>query len=560
MCGIFGFIGKSKAYEKVFNGLKLLQYRGYDSCGIAYYEDNEFKLNKAIGVLDNLEHIDTKSNIVFGHTRWATNGEVNLTNTHPHISFDKNFTIVHNGIITNAEIIKNNLKKIGISFKTSTDTEVIANVLASLKGDIDSRVKKLFSILDGSFSLIIGYSDGTLYLVKHFSPLNLLKASDGIYISSDVSSLKQGELYCLNDGDVIKIKDNIITNITNGEMTFIKHENTIKALSLHGYNHFMIKEINETPNSIKQTYNYLLNINTNKIFKKFKKLTFIGCGTAYHSCLIGKWFFNKLDKYDCKSELASNYTINRKVKKSHLHIIVTQSGETADCIKVAESIKENKGNILIITNEKSSTITKYADYLILTKANKELAVASTKTYCCQIFVFAVIINRLMNKNFKLNIDKLTEKLINFINSLDLNVLAETLVNTTNMILIGKDIDYITLLEASLKIRELDYIYTIPMYSGELKHGTLSLIDSNSVILSLNTSEDKNKLNTVINEISSRGGKVIDMSEYLRKVAVNEYFKPIFSIIPFQFLSYHIAQKRGYNPDMPRNLAKSVTVE
>ncbi len=560
MCGIYGCIAKNKAYEKVLNGLKLLQYRGYDSCGIAYYENNEFKLNKAIGTLDNLKPINTKSNIVFGHTRWATNGEVNFANTHPHVSFDKKFTLVHNGIITNADNIRKDLEKGGVKFYSTTDTEVIANVLSSFKGEIDDRIKKLFSMLEGSFSLIIGYVDGTIYLVKHFSPLNIVESNDGIYISSDISSLKQGELYSLNDGDIIKIKDNKISSLSNSTLNFSCHENTIKTLNLNGYDHFMLKEIYETPQAIHRTYTYLQSIDTNKIFKKYKKITFIGCGTAYHSCLVGEWLFNKLHKYDCNSVLASNYEIDSKVNKKHLHVIVSQSGETADCIKVAENIKEQGGKILIITNEEKSTITKYADFLILTKSNKELAVASTKTYCSQIFVFALIVKRLFNKDYTLDIESFIEKLSKYIKTIDVSLLSDELTNISNMILIGKDIDYLTLLEASLKIRELDYVYTIPMYSGELKHGTLSLIDNTSTIISLNSSKDISKLSTVMNEILSRGGKVIDMSKYLEKVLIDEYFMPIFSIIPFQLLSYYIAINRGYNPDMPRNLAKSVTVE
>lgn len=560
MCGIYGAISNKKSYDKVFSGLKLLQYRGYDSCGIAYFENGKFKLNKAVGTLDNMKPINTNASIAFGHTRWATNGEVNISNTHPHISHDKNFTLVHNGIISNADRIKHELEKNKIPFYSNTDTEVIANVLSNLSGDADDRVKKLFNVLEGSFSLIIGYTDGSIYLVKHFSPLNIVISGDEIYISSDVSSLPKGGLYSLVDGDVIKIKGKEIISLTENKIEFTPHENSIKNLSLNGYEHFMLKEINEIPKSIYNTYKYLENLKMSSILKKYKKLTFIGCGTAYHSCLVGEYLFKRLKKFDCESVLASNYVVDTKIAHNHLHIIVSQSGETADCIKVADNIKRFKGKILIITNEETSTITKFADYLITTKAGKELAVASTKTYCSQILVFMMLAKRLTDKHFKIDIKRLCYMLKEFIDNIDLTDIVEKLKDCKYMILIGKDIDYITLLEASLKIREIDYIYTIPMYAGELKHGTLSLIDSSTNILSLNSSKDITKLNNAINEISSRGGSVIDMSSYLKSLKANEDFTPIFSIIPFQLLSYNIALARGYNPDMPRNLAKSVTVE
>ncbi len=220
MCGIYGYIGKLNAIDEVYKGLKLLQYRGYDSCGIAYYTKNALKIVKAVGALENLEKPNIKCNIAFGHTRWATNGEVNLKNTHPHISYDKAFTVVHNGIIDNADTLKRALKKSGVKFYSNTDTEVIANLLTSIKGDSDNKVKNLFNQLEGSFALIIGCVDKTIYLVKKFSPLNLLVSDDGIYISSDISSLPSGNLYSLQDYDIIKIKDNIVTNLNGNSITY----------------------------------------------------------------------------------------------------------------------------------------------------------------------------------------------------------------------------------------------------------------------------------------------------------------------------------------------------
>lgn len=555
MCGIYGYIGNNNAYEQVIKGLGLLQYRGYDSCGIAYY-NNGFKINKTVGTLNKLKPVEIKTNIAFGHTRWATNGVVNKKNAHPHTSFNKEFNIVHNGIINNASDIKKDLLKKGITFKSETDTEVIVNYLSTLK-DIDNNISKLYKTLSGSFSLIIGNKKGELYLLKQFSPLHILKAEDGIYISSDISSLPTGELYSLNDGDIIKISNNEIKALHNTKITYKQHNNIIKQLELNGFNHYMIKEINETPLAIKNTYQ---NLNANEIvsiLKKYINITLTGCGTAYNSCLIGETLFKKLN-YQTQCVLANNYEVNNKINKKHLHIIVSQSGETADCIRVAEQIKQHNGKFLLITNESTSTLAKKADFVITINAGKELAVASTKTYCCQLFVFAYIYNLMQNKNYKLNIDEFYQKIDTYINTLDVSELSRNIAKRDKLILVAKDVDYLTMLEASLKIREIDYIFTLPMFSGELKHGTLSLIDENMLTLSLNT-ENNNKMDLCINEIKSRKGRVEEMEKYIN-VDVEQVYKPIFAIIPFQLLSYEVAIINNLNPDMPRNLAKSVTVE
>lgn len=557
MCGIYGYVGKNDAIKEVYEGLNKLQYRGYDSCGIAYF-DNGFKIIKTVGTLNNLNLPKIKTNISFGHTRWATNGEVNLSNTHPHVSYNEEIFIVHNGIITNADILKQDMLKHNIKFYSETDTEVIANLIASAKGNEEENIKNLYKILKGSFSLIIGNSKGELYLLKQFSPLNVVYNENGIYISSDISSLKSGEYYSLNDGDILKISNNQVFSITDENIEFKKLETSEENLSLGEFDHYMIKEINETPKALLNTYKYIQNKNFEKIIKRYKNITMLGCGTAYHSCLIGEYLFNKLNRFNVNTSLASSIEIKGKIKSNHLHIIVSQSGETADCIKAAQEIKNNGGKILLITNQDKCSLSKFADFIILTQANKEVAVASTKTYCAQVFVFAYLYNKILNKNYDINIVELANKLKKFIDNTNIENAVEQLINVDKLIMIAKGIDYITLMEASLKIREINYLYTIPIISSELKHGTLSLIDENSKILTLNTSENLNNLTLAINEIKSRGGNVIDIN--LNLVNIEECYKPIFAIIPFQLLTYELAIKKGLNPDMPRNLAKSVTVE
>lgn len=555
MCGIYGYIGNKNAYDMVVQGLSLLQYRGYDSCGIAYFNDG-FQINKAVGTLNNLDKCDISPTIAFGHTRWATNGVVNKANAHPHVSYNGEYTIVHNGIIKNADKIKQKLINNGITFYSDTDTEVIANYLTTI--DIKKNIENIFNDLEGTFSLIIGNSLGDITLIKQFSPLHLVKTDSEIYISSDISSLPSGELYTLQDKDIIRIEKGNITSIN--PIKFKPYVSKKEQLNLGEHNHYMIKEIYETPEAIKNTYYNIKDINIKEIFRNYSKFTLLGCGTAYNSCLIGEYLFeNNLD-LDVNTFLASNYNIKKQINENHLHIIVSQSGETADCIKVAESIKDKNGKILAITNEPTSTIANIADYVILSKAKKELAVASTKTYCCQVFIFAFICQKLLNDNYGLDIDNLVADLSNFMNNINIEPLANKMKDLKHLIMIGKDIDYLTLMEASLKIREIDYIYTLPMFSSELKHGTLSLIEKGSLVLTLNSSQNKDILKSTINEICSRHGEVVEISNYYNEISFENLYKPIFTVIPFQLLSYKIAVLNGRNPDMPRNLAKSVTVE
>ncbi len=560
MCGIYGCVGKN-AYSNVIKGLKLLQYRGYDSCGVAYYKD-KFIINKAIGTLDNLPSVNEETQIAFGHTRWATNGIVNVQNAHPHVSFDNKITIVHNGIIKNAHIIKTDLIDKGIPFYSETDTEVIANLIAYQMRNkpLEEILSSIFDELEGTFSVIIGTDAGDLYLIKKFSPLNVLLMDNKILISSDITSLKDGMLYTLKDNDILKISENKVTRVNDcNAINYINHKNQLKEINLNHYKYYMEKEIYETPASIYKTYKHLINNNVINKLNEYSKITLIGCGTAYHSCLIGEYLFkNELNK-EVETLLASNYIVSSKINNKHLHIIVSQSGETADCIKVAEQIIANGGKFLLITNESQSTISKMTNLHIFTQAEKEFAVASTKTYCCQVFVFAYITNKLKNPNYSLDIDDFVQNLNDYLININVCEVAEQLKDTDKLIMIAKGIDYLTLLEASLKIREIDYIYTLPMYAGELKHGTLSLIDKFSIVLAFNTDNDSSTLQHAINEISSREGRVISIASNIPS-SVDRYFKPIYAIIPFQLLSYHIALLHGRNPDMPRNLAKSVTVE
>ena len=366
--------------------------------------------------------------------------------------------------------------------------------------------------------------------------------------------MPEGELYSLADGDIICIYQGQI----NGVMQWTPHVLDTNTSSSEKYQYNMLKEIYETPQAIENTYRELINVDVAHIFHDFKKLTLLACGTAFNSCLIGAMILNKYTNKQATSMLASEYSIE-SIDQDHLHIIVSQSGETADCIKVTRHIKSLGGKILVITNEPTSTIVQYADYRIITRAHKEFAVASTKTYCCQLFVFAYIVNNIRGNARTIDILSLTQQLKDYIATIDIHDYAKMLEGCQHLILIGKGVDYLTIIEASLKIREIDYVYTIPIFASELKHGTLSLIDDSSFVLSLSSTLE-NDITTTKNEIKSRKGNVIEFDHFISNVNVDDIYLPIFTIIPFQLLSYQIAVLNDRNPDMPRNLAKSVTVE
>lgn len=552
MCGIFGCISKEcNAYREVIGGLKNLQYRGYDSSGIMYY-DNGYKIEKTVGTIEKIDNPDIVSNLAFGHTRWATNGEVNTTNAHPHKSFDGRYIIVHNGIIENAKELEKELLKHNIVQKSKTDTEIFVNYL-TLCDDIKQGLIEVYDKIKGSYAIILqDTKTNTVYVAKKFNSINVLKTANSIYISSDLTSLKEGELFELKDRDVVEIKGNTIKNI-NGKLEFHHHKPVISDYNLGEYQHYMIKEIMETPDSIRKTYESIKEIDFKSLFSKYKKLTFLGCGTAFHSGLIGKSLLKECG-FECDSCLASDYELKHKIKANHLHILISQSGETADCIKIAQDILKNKGKILLVTNQPQSTLARMSNYVLSTNANKEIAVASTKTYCCQVFVFAYICEKLKNDSFDFKIDKFVYDLKGYIACLDVNKYVDEIGNRDKLILLAFGKDFDTILEASLKIREIDYIFTLPMTAGELKHGTLSLVDENALVIYLDTTNSR-FLHNAINEIQSRKGKTVQIETKI----TNDSFQAIYSIIPFQLVSYFVARKRNINPDMPRNLAKSVTV-
>lgn len=605
MCGIYGYIG-NKSIEEVMKGIKRLEYRGYDSAGIAF--QNCEKLNedentsngenitviKNKGEIANLEKIvfnkNLKSEVSIGHTRWATHGEPSIKNSHPHLSNDGKWAIVHNGIIENYLDLKQEMQ---IKTASETDTEVVACLFEKYyNGHILSTIKNVCDKLKGSFAfaIITSYSPDKIFVAKRNSPVVLGYGNNYSVVCSDINSIKGKNIYVLgNDQFAILEKGNIsifdkdLTPINVSELGIIEKAETSK---LGDYAHYMLKEIDEIPLAIKRTVKVYGNLELlqkvlpkNK-FEKFKNILVIGCGTAYHAGLVGKRLFEEEGLF-CESEIASEFRYKPFVeKKNTLAIFVSQSGETADTISALKLCKQKGLKTLAITNVKNSSITFAADYCIYTNAGSEIGVASTKAYNCQLAIFYILskyFNYLKNGNEK-NFDdeiKNLRSVANLIKGNDIKpkcrYIAQKIHKSKSIYMIGRGLDFNIAQEASLKLKEISYIHCEAYPAGELKHGTISLIDKNTFIFAFVTQEKiKDKTFSNINEVVAREGKVILLSpfdnsnkkvcEKIKVPKINERYYPLFIINYLQLISYYTALLLGNNPDKPRSLAKSVTVE
>ena len=615
MCGIVSVKGKN-ATSKTIVSLKKLEYRGYDSCGIAY-KSGGLKCFKAKGYITNLEEKlpSNRSKIAIGHTRWATHGKPNEINSHPHLSADGKFACVHNGIIENYKELKKSYLK-DVKFLSDTDTEVIPNLVeyfynleVKLTGQnkldyIKIAFEKTIKLLKGSFAIaIINEYDDNIYFARHSSPLVLSSGEDNI-ICSDINGLMdKSKVFYLPDDTYGYLDNTFHVFDKNGTVIDIKYNNYTSNMdsSLGNFPHYMLKEIYEIPSAISETYKHLRMSKFN-LPKNISKILFVSCGTSYHSSLMAKKYIETHAKIPCECEIASEYLSNKNlVSPNTLGVFISQSGETADTLKSLEKAKSQGVYTLAITNVENSHITHMADSTILMSAGAEICVASTKAYTTQLFVLIELANYLINVskgNYKSNkVDfgnaetirvtfsdtkqylDYTSKDLAFLKNLDiskidgaLESLAEKIYTHKTFHLIGKDYDYVTAMEGSLKIKEISYIFTDAYPCGELKHGTLSLIDESSIVFVIMTERELvSKTVNAIHEVTSRGGKVIVLTQFddlalsdcyyvIRLPKLHQLFMPIVSIIPFHLLSYKITTRLGLNPDKPRNLAKSVTVE
>lgn len=594
MCGITGYIGQN-VERNLIDGLKLLEYRGYDSAGIAVL-NSEIKITKGSGKINDLENnVSYSTNFSCGiaHTRWATHGAPTTINAHPHISNNNAWAVVHNGIIENFTELKNELKNKGYKFKSETDTEVICNLL---QDDTSyTAIQKLINIskkLTGAYALACLNRDykNTLFLAKNKSPLFIASSGSNIYVASDIICFKgkANKYYEMNDLEFC------IANTKNIDF-FDKNGKKIKknaklmqnfdiSVTKNNYPHYMLKEIYETQNVLKnlvETYKEknLFGFLTCSFISKFSNIVLVGCGTAHHASQMGAKFLQEYARVNANAQIASEYRYSKPIIDNNtLCILVSQSGETADTLAVCEMAKQNNATTIALTNVLYSSLARICDYVLPVCANTEIAVASTKAYTAQISALYMLAKHLENEKFNKNYDYF-EDISQIYNNYSFNYeqikdISQILTKAKNVFFIGRNYDYITAQESSLKLKEITYIFSSEHPAGELKHGFLALIDKKSYLFAIAT--NKRLLDKTLNatfEAEARGAKIIlatqlDLSkEVLKKFykvihlpKLNENIMPIASIIPFQLLAYYTSINKGINPDQPRNLAKSVTVE
>ena len=597
MCGIVGYNGNQQAAPILLKGLEKLEYRGYDSAGIAFLTD-DIKILKNKGKIKNLKNkvnFDEKSTLGIGHTRWATHGEANEINAHPH-QVGK-ITLVHNGIIENYEEIKKELINKGYTFKTETDSEVgcaLLDFLYQKNQNMIKSIEEFKTIVKGSYALGIICSDDkdTLYTVKNASPLIIGVGDNENFIASDVPAiLKYTNKYItLDDLEFAKITKDKIECYDKKNKVITKDIKIFSGdamdIEKNGYEHFMLKEIHEEPSVIKKTFDKY--IDNNKIddkipdLSKYEKITIVACGSAYHAGLIGKNLIENYANIPVDVEIASEYRYKKHFfNEKELVIVVSQSGETADTLASLKLAKENKIDTLGIINVKESSIARESDIVLYTEAGNEIAVATTKAYSAQVAIFSLISLTIANKNNLLNKDEIIEilkeikllpnKIEQLINNDIYQKIAEEIYKDDDIFFIGRGIDYAIALEGSLKLKEISYIHSEAYAAGELKHGTISLIDKDTPVIAIITDNSiKDKTISNVKEVKARGAKTIlisnenlDNSCFDKKViipSIHPLLQPLLTVIPLQLIAYEVAKLRDCDIDKPKNLAKSVTVE
>ncbi|HJV47083.1 MAG TPA: glutamine--fructose-6-phosphate transaminase (isomerizing) [Bacillota bacterium] len=610
MCGIVGYIGEKDAQPILINGLSKLEYRGYDSAGIAVYNGESIQVSKAQGRLAVLEDLLSQSpiqgSIGIGHTRWATHGRPSNENSHPHTDSSRKFAVVHNGIIENYLDLKEELVAKGVSFTSETDTEVIAHLIADMyDGDLVSTVRKAVRRMRGAYALgvVTEYEPDKLVAVRLASPLIVGVGENGNFIGSDIPAILEytRDIYIINDGEMAVLTQNNVDlmNAETGEAIqrdIFRVEWDLVQAEKEGFEHFMLKEIYEQPRAFRNTMVGRIDETEKKVvleglqltpekIKGLDKIFIVACGTAYHAGLIGKNVIEDLARIPVEVEVASEFRYRRPiVTDKTLVIVVSQSGETADTLAALREGQRLGAKVLAITNVVGSSIARDADDVIATVAGPEIAVASTKAYSSQLIAFyllgiyfAQVRETISEQDRKALIDGLN-KLPEQVEALlergeDIKIFSETIKDYKSLFFIGRGIDYAVSLEGSLKLKEISYIHSEAYAAGELKHGTLALIEEGIPVIALATQgELYEKMVSNIKEVKARGAHVLGISlegdqELQKSVDEVAYIPktlslltPALSVIPLQLLSYYTSLALGNDVDKPRNLAKSVTVE
>lgn len=607
MCGIVGYIGSNQAAPILLNGLEKLEYRGYDSAGIAVLEGNNINVAKAKGRLKVLREKtnngkDVKGVIGIGHTRWATHGEPSDVNSHPHLSQSGRFAVVHNGIIENYMALKKRLISKGFEFISETDTEVIAHLFEYYyKGDIMDAMIKVINRVEGSYALGILCSDypDSFIAVRKASPLIIGLGNGENFIASDVTAILKHtrNVYYLEDDEIVVLKKDSVKVYNTDKEEIEKEVFTVdwdvSAAEKGGYEHFMLKEIEEQPKALRATISPRIKDGkivlddvslTKEDIKNLRKIFIVACGSAYHVGVVGKYIIEKMCRIPVETVIASEFRYSDPiVTKNDLVIVISQSGETADSLEALKVAKDHGARVLSIVNVVGSAIANASDDVIYTWAGPEIAVATTKAYSTQLSVVYLLaiymadkLSNITSGQYKKYIDDLlalpdlVEETLK--NKDQIAYLASKFYNCHSIFFIGRNLDYAVSLEGSLKLKEISYIHSEAYAAGELKHGTISLIEDGTLVVALATGRELfDKTVSNIKEVTTRGAVVMGLTttehsmtgiaDYTIQVpAANEMFLPSLSVIPLQLFGYYVAAQKGCDIDKPRNLAKSVTVE
>ena len=608
MCGIVGYLGKRQATEVLIDGLSKLEYRGYDSAGVAINTGNELAIRKFKGRLailaEDLQKNPIDGHLGIGHTRWATHGEPSDVNSHPHFNMDRTIAVVHNGIIENYLELRAELEAEGVKFLSQTDTEIAAHMVSKYyEGNLLDAVYKATARFRGAYALGVVCADNAneLVAVRKDSPLVVGLGEDENMIASDIPAILKytRNVYFLENGEFVHILGDKVTVLNENKEVVEKEVSEItwdvEAASKGGFDSFMAKEIYEQPKGVEDTLMRRLDENgriklddikiTKEDLDRINKVYIVACGTAYHAGLVGKYAIEKFAKIPVIADIASEFRYSDPfVDENTLIIIVSQSGETADTLAALRDAKSKGARVLSITNVVGSSIARESDDIFYTWAGPEIAVASTKAYTTQLMAFYMIaLNLAMTKGsiteeeyFKM-IDILKEMPSKVEKVLECDKFVEEIAaeikDKNDIFYLGRGLDYALAMEGSLKIKEISYMHAEAFAAGELKHGTIALIEEGTPVIAIATQEQLfEKMVSNMQEVKARGAKVIAIvEEYNKEVEksadrviyipeVEDMFASITSVVPMQLLSYHVAKMRGCDIDKPRNLAKSVTVE
>ena len=608
MCGIVGYIGEKQAAPILLDGLAKLEYRGYDSAGMAVYNGTEIKMVKSMGRLKVLEELThggetLPGTVGIGHTRWATHGQPSDLNSHPHFNKQGTIAVVHNGIIENYMSLKNKLVSRGYEFVSETDTEVLAHLMDYYyKGNPLEAITKVMHRVEGSYALGIMFSEhpDQIFAVRKDSPLIVGKSAEGCFIASDVPAILKytRDVYFINNQEVVRLRADHMHFYNVDEEELEKEPVHIDwdtdAAEKGGYEHFMLKEMYEQPKTVRDTYSPRVKGNTIEIeelnmgeeeIKALTKLHIVACGSAYHAGMTGKYVLEGLSRIPVEVDLASEFRYRDPIlEKGALVIVISQSGETADTLAALREAQKRGAKVLGIVNVVGSSIAREADNVMYTWAGPEISVATTKAYSAQLIAlyllamkFAQVRGQISSEELAAMIadmQKLPEQIEMLLaNKEKIQKFANRYIAAKDIFFIGRGIDYSISLEGSLKLKEISYVHSEAYAAGELKHGTISLIEEGTLVTAVLTQEDlyKKTISNIV-EVKSRGAFVLAVTneghadiektaDYVLYIPLtNKYFANSLAVIPLQLFAYYVSVGKGCDVDKPRNLAKSVTVE